>query len=366
MSSVLPLPTDRTGPSPDRRRQPAALQSHAGYRPDIEGLRGVAVLSVLAVHAFPQWIRGGFIGVDIFFVLSGFLITGILFQSLEAGRFSVVEFYTRRVLRIFPALCLVLVACLVFSALLFPSIGWPKETGHVGLLPEARPLLQLRSLGIEAIFYLAWPLAVVFLFKRRRWAPWIICATLLGLLVLTIVLVADEPSADFFLSPTPFWELMAGALLACLAPSRSIEPVAWLDGCVPTGSRRHRQLADALAAVGLLLLIGAMCLADTTDRLPRWWPLLPTLGSFALLAAGPGAWVNRRILSHSILRFYGAVSYPLCLWHGPLLSLPVLMGIPFTHEVRVMILIGSVVLAALTYDLLEKPIRFGNSVRRMS
>ncbi|MES2099799.1 MAG: acyltransferase [Pseudomonadota bacterium] len=365
MSSVLPLSGDRTGPSPDGRKQASTLQAHAGYRPDIEGLRGIAVLSVLAVHSFPQWIRGGFIGVDIFFVLSGFLITGVLFRSLEAGRFSYMEFYKRRALRIFPALCLVLFAWLVFRALLFPSIGWPKETGHFGLILEAKPLLHLRSLGIEAMFYLVWPLAAVFLFKRRRWAPWIICASLLTWLLLNIVVVADEPTADFFLSSsTPFWELMVGALLACLTPYRGGEPVAWLRGRVPTGSRRH--LADALAVIGLLLLMGAVWLADTTDRLPRWWALLPTLGSFALLAAGPGAWVNRHILSQSILRFYGAVSYPLCLWHGPLLSVPVLMGIPLTNEVRVMILIGSVVLAALTYDLLEKPIRFGSSVRRMS
>ena len=170
MSSVLPLAGDRPGlPTEHASSTPASL-SHAAHRPDIDGLRGIAVLSVLAVHSFPQWVQAGFIGVDIFFVLSGFLITGILIQSLEAGRFSYADFYARRTRRIFPALCLVLFACLVFSALYtFPAqarvIGkhvgagalfisnfvlW-QESGYFDVSSEAKPLYITNVLRRESL-----------------------------------------------------------------------------------------------------------------------------------------------------------------------------------------------------------------------
>ena len=380
MSSVLPLAGDRPGlPTEHASSTPASL-SHAAHRPDIDGLRGIAVLSVLAVHSFPQWVQAGFIGVDIFFVLSGFLITGILIQSLEAGRFSYADFYARRTRRIFPALCLVLFACLVFSALYtFPAqarvIGkhvgagalfisnfvlW-QESGYFDVSSEAKPLLHLWSLGIEEQFYLVWPVAMVLLFKFKRRAVWVLCAALLASFVCNLAFVVVKPSATFFLPPTRFWELMVGALLAYLTRYHGGGPVAWLRLRLPAGAWAHRRMADVFAAIGLAMLLVALALIDKSVVFPGWWALLPTFGTFALLAAGPGAWVNRHVLSQSVLRFYGAISYPLYLWHWPLLSFPVVMGIELTNEVRVMILIGSVVLASLTYELVEKPIRFGRS-----
>ncbi len=384
MSSVLPLPVDRTDQPELHRETRSTLQSHPAYRSEIEGLRGIAVLSVLAVHAFPEWVKGGFIGVDIFFVLSGYLISGILFASLEAGRFSYLDFYVRRIRRIFPALALVLLACLVFTALFtFPSesrqIGWHvtagalflsniafwKEAGYFDVASEAKPLLHLWSLGIEEQFYIFWPPVAVFLLRRRRWAVGIICAALLASFLLNIAIVADRPSAAFFLPPTRFWELMVGALLAYLTRYHGDGPVAWLRQRLPAGTGLHRHLADGFATLGLAMLIVALCLIDKTAQFPGWWAVLPTMGTFSLLAAGPQAWVNRQLLSQPILRFYGAISYPLYLWHWPLLSFPVVMGIPLTNEVRVMILIASVVLAVLTFELVEKPIRFGRVGRRM-
>lgn len=376
MSSVLPLPTDQTGLKADQSESTSTTHSLIGYRPDIDGLRGIAVLSVLAVHSFPLWIKGGFIGVDIFFVLSGFLITGILLQSLEAKRFSYIDFYARRTRRIFPALCLVLFACLVFSALYtFPAqartIGkhvgagalfisnfmlW-QESGYFDLSSEAKPLLHLWSLGIEEQFYIFWPMAMVVLFRFKRWAVWVLCVALLASFVCNLAFVVTKPSATFFLPPTRFWELMMGALLAYLTRYHDGGPVAWLRRRVPAASWAHRRMADGFATVGLLMLMTALALIDKGVYFPGWWALLPTFGTFALLAAGPGAWVNYHVLSQSILRFYGTISYPLYLWHWPLLSFPVVMGIALTNEVRVMILIGSVVLASLTYELLEKPIR---------
>lgn len=380
MSSVLPVAAERSAASADTAKALDAATERSSHRPDIEGLRGIAVLSVLAVHSFPHWVKGGFIGVDIFFVLSGFLISGILFQSLEAGRFSYVEFYTRRILRIFPALCLVLFACLLFSAAytvpgeartigkhiaagaVFISnfVLW-KESGYFDLSSEAKPLLHLWSLGIEEQFYIVWPVAVVLMFRFKRWAPWILCVALLSSFVCNLVFVAAKPSATFFLPVSRFWELMVGALLAYLSRYRRGGPVNWLAQHLPAASWLRHRLADVFAVIGLSMLVAALCLIDKSAAFPGWWALLPTWGTFALLAAGPAAAVNRRILAQPVLRFYGAISYPLYLWHWPLFSFPVVLGIALTNEVRVMILIGSVALAALTYELIEKPIRSGRS-----
>ncbi|HSV71498.1 MAG TPA: acyltransferase family protein [Methylibium sp.] len=384
MSSVLPAPSDlaaRPGPmaaAPFEQARPAQA-----LRPDIEGLRGVAVLSVLAVHSFPQWLEGGFVGVDVFFVLSGYLITGLLLRAVDEGRFSLLDFYARRVRRLFPALCLVLLACLLFALLFtFPSasrqvgkhvaagaafvanIALWQEAGYFDLASEAKPLLHLWSLGIEEQFYLAWPLAVLLLCRRPRWAPGLLGAAIALSFALNVAFVADKPTATFFLPPSRFWELMVGALLAH-AMHRGTGPVGWLQRMAPNGSALQRHAADGLAWAGLALLGAALALIDKGAQFPGWWALLPAGGSAALLAAGPAAWVNRRVLGQPVLRFYGAVSYPLYLWHWPLLSFPVVLGLALTQELRVGILIASVVLAALTYELVEKPIRHGARDRRV-
>ena len=385
MSSALPLPTDaersRDAPRDADRTAAAALR----HRTDIEGLRGVAVLSVLAVHSFPHWLQGGFIGVDIFFVLSGYLISLLLFQAHDAGRFSLVDFYVRRIRRLYPALCLVLLACLVFSvAFAFPSasrqvglhvaagamflsnIALWSESGYFDAASQAKPLLHLWSLGIEEQFYLAWPLVALFLFRHRRWALWLIGGAALASWGLNLALVIDRPVATFFLLPTRCWELMLGALLAWLTRYVDGGPVPWLRQRLPDRSWSCRNASDGCAWLGLLMLLSALCLIDKSDPFPGWRALLPTLGTFALLAAGPDAWVNRQLLSHPILRFYGQISYPLYLWHWPLLSFPVVMGVPLTTEARVLILVTSVVLATLTFEWIEKPVRRGIGGSRLT
>ncbi len=164
---------------------PAHL-SHPKYRSDIDGLRAIAVLSVVVFHAFPSWIQGGFIGVDVFFVISGFLISTIIFESLDKGVFSLTEFYARRIKRIFPALILVLIACFVFGwfALLadeYQQLGkhiaggatfvsnfvlW-HESGYFDNTADTKPLLHLWSLGVEEQFYIIWPLLLWFAYKRK-------------------------------------------------------------------------------------------------------------------------------------------------------------------------------------------------------
>jgi peptidoglycan/LPS O-acetylase OafA/YrhL len=384
MSSVLPIhPVPRQAAQTSGQFAPA-LKSDAAHRSDIEGLRGIAVLSVLAVHSFPELLKGGFIGVDIFFVLSGYLITGILLRSLAADRFSLIDFYAQRIRRLYPALCLVLVACLAFSVLyVFPSesrhigqhvaagaafmsnIALWKEAGYFDVASESKPLLHLWSLGIEEQFYLLWPVAMVALFRLRRWALTWIVATLLASFLLNVWFIAEKPVATFFLPPTRFWELMIGALLAWLSVGPSGGPLTWVRQQLPTTSRWHGSMADVFCVSGLGMLVVALSLVNKTDQFPGWWALLPTVGTFLLLAAGPEACVNRHLLSHPVLRFYGNISYPLYLWHWPLLCFPVVLGIALSNEVRVVIIVVSVVLAYLSVEFVEKPIRYGPPNRRV-
>ena len=340
------------------------------HRSDIEGLRGVAVLAVTAVHAWPELLRGGFVGVDIFFVLSGYLISTLIFRALQAGRFDLRDFYIRRVRRLFPALCTVLLACLLFSAFFtFPSqarqIGqhvaagavfasnlalW-LEAGYFDAASESKPLLHLWSLGIEEQFYILWPLAALAVFRWRQHAFKIIGGLLLLSFALNVMWVVAKAKGTFFLLPTRAWELLIGAALAQI-----------MVFGVPAGrwqrlAQRLQRQRDAAAWLGVVLIGAALALLDKGKHFPGWWALLPTLGTALLLAAGPQAWFNRRVLSHKVLVFYGAISYPLYLWHWPLLVFPLLLGWELDAATRVLVLSASVALAALTLEYIERPLR---------
>ncbi|MDL2336855.1 MAG: acyltransferase [Pseudomonadota bacterium] len=352
-----------------------SAQVAPGYRTDVDGLRGIAVLSLLAVHLFPQLSRGGgLVGVDIFFVVSGFLISNTLFRAHNAGQFNLADFYGHRIERVVPSLCVVLLSCLVFSFLFAPpnelrQIGkhvvaavlfisnfamW-REVGSAGLSSAGTPLFHLWALAFEVQFYLLWPIAVTCLVGCERRTMAVIGGLLALSFLLNLAFVDSNPNATFLLPPTRLWELMVGAMLACLSDPVRCGPMAWLRTTLAMGV--HPWYPEFFAWAGVAMLSGAVLLIDNTQQFPGWWALLPTVGTFALLAAGPQASVNRLVLSHPILRFYGVISYPLYLWHWPLLSFPVSLGMPLTNELRVIILISSVVLAALTHELFEKPVR---------
>ncbi|MFP5477899.1 MAG: acyltransferase family protein, partial [Gammaproteobacteria bacterium] len=206
--------------------------SHPAYRPDIDGLRAIAVLSVIIFHASPRWLPGGFVGVDIFFVISGFLISTIMFGSLAGGGFSYAEFYARRIRRIFPGLVLVLIATLAFGwwVLLadeFRQLGkhvlasagfvanlvlW-GEAGYFDTVVETKPLLHLWSLAVEEQFYIFWPLLLTLAWKRQHLLRWMGVAVGLSFL-LNVGLVMRHPDAAFYMPFTRVWELGAGAMLA--------------------------------------------------------------------------------------------------------------------------------------------------------
>jgi peptidoglycan/LPS O-acetylase OafA/YrhL len=342
----------------------ASTLSHPKYRPDIDGLRAIAVLSVVIYHAFPDTLKAGFMGVDIFFVISGYLISSIIFENIDRGSFSFGQFYGRRIKRIFPALTLVLLSCLVFGwfGLLgdeYKQLGkhmaagagfvsnfflW-QESGYFNNAAETKPLLHLWSLAIEEQFYIVWPLIVWVTWKRK----WLFLIVFMGLGVASFAynahLVRLDPTATFFSPATRIWELLAGVLLAYIRVRHS----AWQP------SQRQLQIASSL---GVALLAFGLYRIDKGRPYPGTWALLPILGSFCLIFAGPTAWFNRLVLSNRLLVWIGLISFPLYLWHWPILSFMRIVEneAPSAHF-RNLAVVLSVLLAWLTYYFVEKPIR---------
>jgi len=364
----------------------------SSHRPDIDGLRAIAILSVVVFHAFPYSLPGGFTGVDIFFVISGFLISSIIFKSLVNGDFRFAAFYARRVRRLFPALIVVLVSCYALGWLLllpdeFKQLGkhmtagaafvqnfaiW-KEAGYFDTATELKPLMHLWSLAVEEQFYLLYPIIV--------WVAW-----RLGISVLTVVFTcaalsfginiaeaSDETAKAFFVPQTRFWELLVGALLAyrCLfAPGIPAKEFSRMS-CRPVGFKltvipadRRRELNNLLAASGLILILTALLAIDRTNPLPGWRALIPVAGAGLLIQAGPQAWVNRKLLSNRLMVWVGLISYPLYLWHWPLLSfVRILTSDEPRPDLQAVAVAVSFVLAWLTYELIEIPIRFGPEIK---
>jgi len=349
------------------RAAPAAGERHGeGYRRDIDGLRAFAVLAVVTFHAFPWLMPGGFVGVDVFFVISGYLISGLISQRLAEGRFTFADFYARRIKRIFPALIIVLVACYAFGWLTllpaeFAALGkhiaagmgfvsnfalW-SEAGYFDASAATKPLLHLWSLGIEEQFYLLWPLLLWAFAKWRRSALPLIVAVGVVSFAINLATVRPSPVAAFYSPASRFWELQAGCLLAALTAA-------------PGHRAMSRTMANALASIGAALLAGSVFLLNDKLGYPGCWALAPTAGAFLLIAAGSGSWFNRNVLAQPVAVWIGLISYPLYLWHWPLLSFASIgaRGIaPF--GVRVAAVLASIALAAATYVLVEKPIRFG-------
>lgn len=341
------------------------------YRPDIDGLRAIAVLSVVFFHAFPAYLTGGFIGVDIFFVISGYLIYSIIHQGLERGKFSIAVFYQRRIRRIFPALLTVLVLSWVAAyffmlpdevrALGKHSVGaatflsnfvlW-NESGYFDTDNYLKPLMHLWSLAVEEQFYLVVPLLLGLTWKRI--SPW----TLMGVLVLTslaysVYATGSNASAAFFSPLSRFWEIGAGCLAGFVmshAPARS----AW-SGFVQTQPK--------LIAAGNALAVAALVWSCVwvTDKMPfPGWVALPAIAAtvFLILSFESQSWVHK-LLSLKPMVAVGLISYPLYLWHWPILSFLHILyaGMP-PVDVLCYAVLGAFVGAALTYFAIEKTIRF--------
>ncbi len=366
MSSALPLVSRHPDPSAPLPASALPTLRALEQRCDIDGLRGVAVLSLLAIHCFPSWARGGVIGVDIFFVLSGYLVTEQWLRS-PPSRSRLLGFYAGRVRRLVPALCLVLLAYVAFAILFgLPGaargVGLPVQMAWAGAMPldlaaSINPLIHLWPLAVIVPFYLMWPLVLLSVHEQPVRLGWIIGVALVGSLLVTLISGANSSVAGFLSPVARWWELMAGALLAHLTVVKESGLAVGLRARLGGVVRDPQSTRDLMSVCGAVLLCAAVLLTEHSAGFTGWWAVMPVLGTLLLIAAGPRGWINRIVLSISALRFYGLVSYPLYLWHWPLLCFPLMLGIPLENDVRVIILLTSVVLAALTYELVEKPVR---------
>lgn len=342
------------------------------YRSDIDGLRAIAVLAVVGFHAFPDYCRGGFIGVDVFFVISGFLISSILFTHLENNTFSFWDFYQRRIKRIFPALFLILLFCFIVGwFVLLPNeylqlgkhlmggssfssnfILW-SESGYFDTDAETKPLLHLWSLGIEEQFYIIWPLLLWGLWRKKMNVLVITLAITLISFILNVLWVHDNAVATFYSPLTRFWELLSGSLLAWLLLHHDQLMQQFKHG---------DRLRNFCSLLGFVLIIGCILFFSKKASFPGAKAIIPVLGAVLMIFAGASATLNKMLLSHRILIWFGLISFPLYLWHWPLLSFARIMedDIP-SITIRLIAVALSVILASGTYFYIEKPIRWRNT-----
>ncbi|MCF8185859.1 MAG: acyltransferase [Sulfuritalea sp.] len=337
------------------------------YRKDIDGLRAFSVLSVLLFHSFPHWFQGGFVGVDIFFVISGYLISQRIFRELELGTFRVGRFYERRIIRIFPALIIVILTTLLFGwfallnlelkqlgrhavagSLFFANFLSLNDAGYFDLNANLKPLLHLWSLGVEEQFYLFWPIALVIFFRCSKKVLLIVGVTAILSFSFNIFLVEKDPVIAFYSPFSRFFELMGGAVVAYF----ELHPQSFIDD---TKTQRAQSL---ISIIGAILLFTALLFIDSNKIFPGFWVLLPTLGAMLIIISGPFAWLNRNVLSQRPLVWLGLISYPLYLWHWPILSFATIVdgGTP-SREIRFLCLIVGICFAWLTFRFIEQPIR---------
>ena len=345
----------------------AALSTH--YRPDIDGLRAVAVIPVVLFHSKISLFPGGFVGVDIFFVISGYLISNILLHDISRDQFSILTFYERRIRRIFPALFTVLLfaACAAFVILLPGALGeldyfgthlfgatffysnyqFMSETGYFAAAAEDNPLLHLWSLAVEEQFYIVFPvyLYLVSRFFRDRLGL-ATMAVLLVSLVYSIYLVQNNPADAFYSTPARAWELMLGAILAIF----------------PRKAPMDQRVAQVLGAAGLGFIAYSILFYNAQTPFPGAAALAPCVGAALILYTGQrNMTLAGRLLSTSAFRYPGLISYSLYLWHWPVLVFYRMYAITPVSQMEIALLLVAMTAAAwASWKFVEAPFRTRN------
>lgn len=339
------------------------------YRAEIDGLRAVAVIPVILFHAGFEYFSGGFVGVDVFFVISGYLITTIILSEKEKGTFSLVNFYERRARRILPLLFLVMASCLPFAWLwLTPSdlkdfsqslfavsvfssniLFW-LETGYWGVANELKPLLHTWSLAVEEQYYILFPLFLMLMWRfRKRW----ILSSLIVIAVISLLAAQwgahNKPSGSFFLLPTRAWELALGACIAFyfLYRKHTVQNIL-----------SHKFFDETLGLIGLLIIGYSVFAFDDTVPYPGFYALVPTIGTGMIILFSSRETIVGRLLGKKPLVGIGLISYSAYLWHQPLFAL-------FRHKSLVqpddlvlsMLALITFPLAYLSWRYVEKPFR---------
>ena len=334
------------------------------YRPEIDGLRAISVVGVILFHAglgFP----GGFVGVDVFFVISGFLITSIIYYELEKDEFLISKFWVRRIRRILPAAFATTIAVLAFAFFWVDSntlvdIGWAsasqsvmlanvyfwKDAGYFSAAAETKPLLHMWSLAVEEQFYLFFPMLFSLVFRlSKTYVPLIFIGLFFLSLTLNLVAIGLYPSATFFLLPTRAWELFAGAIVAIFFHRFSWSVV----------------VSEFLAIAGLAMILVAMLCYDKSTPFPGFAALLPVTGTAVFISstAISSQSLGARLLKTPFLVYLGKISYSWYLVHWPILVFANLAVFDYRERVglRILLVVGSLFLAHLSWKLVESPFR---------
>lgn len=330
------------------------------YRREIDGLRAVAVVPVILFHAGFKTFQGGYVGVDIFFVISGFLITSILLDELQPGNFSITTFYNRRAKRILPALFVVMLSCLPFAyfwmlpsqladfsesliAVLFfvSNILFWQESGYFSAAADLQPMLHTWSLAVEAQYYLIFPIFLLLLWRlgRDRAFGGVIALTAASF-ILSEWISRSEPSASFYLAPTRAWELLVGSICAFISVDHSRKP------------------SNVLSAVGIILIVFAVFHFDEGTPYPSGYTIVPVTGAALIILYGSsGTWVWR-FLSKAPVVGVGLISYSAYLWHQPLFAFARIRSLTEpTQALMAVLSIASIFLGWATWKFVEQPFR---------
>jgi peptidoglycan/LPS O-acetylase OafA/YrhL len=365
---------------------PTSPAAPALYRADIDGLRGIAIGCVVAYHYFPHVVRGGYVGVDVFFLISGYLIADMILQQLRCGTFTAIDFYSRRIRRIFPCLLIVLLAVCAFGwYLLFPGefrllirsvfagatffsnfLSW-NEAGYFDPAGDTKPLLHLWSLAIEEQFYILLP-AWLLLAWRKHWRslPAIAVVALLSFL-LSAIQCNDDPVGAFYSPMSRIWEILCGVILAYqIGANGRMQPHHfWVNSkfeVVSRGILHSPWCRDAISAIGLLGIVVSCNVYSKATAFPGFPALLPVGSTALVIVAGRKALINRWVLSRGPLVGLGLISYSLYMWHWPILVFArIVIGDLILPPQRLELIGLAVILAVATYILVEKPVRRSGS-----
>ena len=346
------------------------------YRREIDGLRAVAVLPVILFHAGFEAFAGGFVGVDVFFVISGYLITTIILSDMNNGKFSIVTFYERRARRILPALFFVMFCCLPFAWFwLLPNhlkdfaqsltaitgfssniLFW-RESGYFGTAGELKPLLHTWSLAVEEQYYVLFPLFLMALWKlRKRWIFGSLVVVAISSLILAQWGAYNKPTAAFFLLPTRGWELAIGALIAFYFLNKK-EQAQLITS--------HKASSEALGALGLALIGYSIFVFDHSTPFPGVYALIPTLGTALIIIFATADTVVGRLLSTKSMVGIGLISYSTYLWHQPLFAFARHRSMEDPSVTLLLVLsVMSIVLAYLSWRFVEMPFRDKKAIGR--
>ena len=335
----------------------------------IDGLRALAIFGVLGFHFFPNWLKSGFIGVDIFFVISGYLLTNIVLNDLDNNNFSYIDFYLRRFKRIFPTLLLLFILSILFgwfflledefyllskhilaTIALIPNFVFWQEINYFDNANYTKPFLHLWSLGVEFQFYIFLPFLISYIYKKKYNIFFILLIITFISFLINIVFMHFNQQFSFYSSATRLWEFLIGSLVGYFFYILKKKNIFF-----------NLFLKNLLSIIGIILIFFGFFYIKESN-FPGYYALIPAAGTALIIISGENAFINKTILSNNIVVWFGLISFPLYLFHWPMLIWVTLINERLLHpEERALIIVISILLSHLTYVFLEKKIKKNNN-----